>query len=144
MNFLLTWLFLSSLVVLSGCGTVDERAPLEKIVRNHGIDESEVRYLYMYRGSRDYQVIMLKNLKHCADQKVKYLAVSTFDKETEKVFLTLLSNDFERCNIIFYGTSEAVNEARLYFLDGVFESGSLNANSNIKLIYDSAVNQLND
>jgi len=144
MNSFLTWICLSSLVLLSGCEMPDEFAPLEKIVRAHGIDDSEVAYIYMYRRTRDYQVVMLKNLKLCSDQRFKYLAVSTFDKETEKVFLSLLSNDFERCNIIFYGTAEAVNEARPYFLDGVFESGSLDANSNVKLVYDAAAAQFND
>ncbi|WP_415897266.1 hypothetical protein [Neptuniibacter sp. QD57_21] len=141
MKSLLSWICLSSLALLSSCGTINEVAPLEKIVKSHGLNDSEVTYIYMYRGTKDYQVIMLKNLKHCSDNKMKYLAISTFDRETEKAFLSLLSKDFERCNIIFYGTSEAVNEARSYFLDGIFESGNLDANSNIKKIYDSAVNQ---
>lgn len=141
MKSLLIWISLISFICLSGCKTVDEIAPLEKIVKRHGLDQSDVTYIYMYSGARDYQVVMLNNLRRCANQRFKYLAVSTFDAETEKVFLSLLSSEFESCKIVFYGTTEAVAEARPNFPNGIFLSGSLDANSNIKLVYDAAVAQ---
>lgn len=124
-------------------GRVDEIAPLEKMVKNHRLDESEVSYIYMYNGARDYQVAILNNLRHCANQRLKYLAVSTFDETTESTFLSLLSDDLGECNIVFYGTAEAVASARSYFPNGIFQSGNLDANSSVKLIYDDAEKQRN-
>lgn len=126
---------------VKGWDVVDEIAPLEKMVRSHRLDESEVSYIYMYSGARDYQVVMLNNLRHCANQRLKYLAFSTFDEATESAFLTLLSDDLEKCNIVFYGTAEAVASARPYFPNGIFLSGNLDANSSIKLIYNDATKQ---
>lgn len=115
---------------------VDELSPLESTVKKHKISDDEVVYLYMYGKTDGYKIVVEENLRLCSEGKIKKLAFSTFDKETESIFLSLLRDKYSPCYLIFYGTESAVEIVKESVDAGVFVIGDLESNSEVKRLYE--------